>query len=306
MRLRTAKDRLKIEHSIIDGVRGVLEQLLAANPAIRSVIPGVIRPVRDARGKIKVRVTVPTQNGWKAIALSAGARQGLFISTEIGKEDLESAFEKAGAELACRPSGAVLCQRSYPLNELLRRKRLQQHSLGRVTKHADYAYALDRRRNVEGLQGWELALHLQRQVQSVEARHHKIDDRDIDLPLVPGGNRQRLLATARFQNGEAAQRKSLPDQPPNSRFVVHNQNGMTAGFRSSRTHGIRRACFRRRERRGQARKEDPERRASSGLAGNGNVPPVLFHDSINHRQTQSRAGARSFRCKERLEDVGHC
>src|SRR4249920_2522781 len=99
MRLRTAKDRLKIEHSIIDGVRGILEDLLAANPAIRSVIPGVIRPVRDARGKVKVRITVPTQNGWKGIALSAGARQELFISTELGKEDLEKALEHAGAEV---------------------------------------------------------------------------------------------------------------------------------------------------------------------------------------------------------------
>src|SRR5713226_201839 len=95
MRLRTAKDRLKIEHSIIDGVRDILEELLAANPEIRSVIPGVIRPVRDARGKVKVRVTVPTQNGWKAIALSAGARQELFISTAWGKQELEQAFGKA-------------------------------------------------------------------------------------------------------------------------------------------------------------------------------------------------------------------
>jgi hypothetical protein len=97
MRLRTAGDRLKVEHSIIDGVRGILEELLAANPAIRSVIPGVIRPVRDARGKVKVRVTVPTQNGWKAIALSAGARQELFVSTELGKVELEAALKRAGA-----------------------------------------------------------------------------------------------------------------------------------------------------------------------------------------------------------------
>jgi hypothetical protein len=34
-------------------------------------------------------VTVPTTNGWKAIALSAGARQELFISTSLGKDDLE-------------------------------------------------------------------------------------------------------------------------------------------------------------------------------------------------------------------------
>ena len=53
--------------------------------------------MRDARGKVKVRVTVPTQNGWKASALSAGARQELFISTEMGKEELEAALKGAGA-----------------------------------------------------------------------------------------------------------------------------------------------------------------------------------------------------------------
>ena len=97
MRLRTVKDRLKIEHSIIGGVREILEALLEANPEIRSVIPGVIRPVRDAKGKVRVRITVPVQNGWKAIALSAGARQELFISTALGDEALKSAFRTAGA-----------------------------------------------------------------------------------------------------------------------------------------------------------------------------------------------------------------
>jgi hypothetical protein len=97
MRLRTAQDRLKIEHSIIDGLRPVLEALLAANPEIRSVIPGVIRRVRDAKGQVKVRVTVPTQNGWKAIALSAGARQELFVSTAWDQATVEEAFRKAGA-----------------------------------------------------------------------------------------------------------------------------------------------------------------------------------------------------------------
>lgn len=95
MRLRTAQGKLKVEHSIIDGLRDVLQRLLADNPEIRSVIPGVIRPVRDARGKIKVRITVPTGNGWKAIALSAGARQELFISTDLDKAALEAAIERA-------------------------------------------------------------------------------------------------------------------------------------------------------------------------------------------------------------------
>ena len=97
MRLRAAQDRLKVEHSIIDGVREILETLLASTPAIRSVIPGVIRPVRDAKGKVRVRVTVPVQNGWKAIALSAGARQELFISTTLTQKELEKAFQAAGA-----------------------------------------------------------------------------------------------------------------------------------------------------------------------------------------------------------------
>jgi hypothetical protein len=95
MRLRTAHNKLKIEHSIIDGLRELLERLLAANPQVRAVIPGVIRQVRDARGPAKVRITVPTTNGWKAIALSAGARQELFISTPLGKEELEAALRDA-------------------------------------------------------------------------------------------------------------------------------------------------------------------------------------------------------------------
>lgn len=94
MRLRKLEGKLKIEHSIIDGVREVLERLLVSNPEIRSVIPGVIRPVRDARGEIKIRVTVETKNGWKAIALSAGARQELFISTALSKDELEIAIRR--------------------------------------------------------------------------------------------------------------------------------------------------------------------------------------------------------------------
>ncbi len=94
MRLRKLQGKLKIEHSIIDGLRRQIERLIVENPEIRSVIPGVIRPVRDAKGEIKIRVTVPVTNGWKAIALSAGARQELFISTTLSKEQLEAALER--------------------------------------------------------------------------------------------------------------------------------------------------------------------------------------------------------------------
>ena len=91
---------MKVEHSIIGGVRQLLECLLAGNPEVRSVVPGVIRQVRDARGTVRVHLTVPTVNGWKAIALSSGARQELFISTSLPRDQLEralaQALEKAG------------------------------------------------------------------------------------------------------------------------------------------------------------------------------------------------------------------
>jgi hypothetical protein len=98
MRLRTAQGKLKIEHSIIDGLRPVLETLLRENPEIKSVIPGVIRPVRDARGKLRLRVTTQTQTGWKALAFSAGARQEVFLNTSLSREKVESALAAAAAE----------------------------------------------------------------------------------------------------------------------------------------------------------------------------------------------------------------
>src|SRR5260370_18027830 len=95
MNLRKLQGKLKVEHHILAGVRDLVEKVLDALPAIRSGIPGVIKPVRDARGEVKIRVTVPTSNGWKAIALSDGARQELFISTALSKEDLERALRQA-------------------------------------------------------------------------------------------------------------------------------------------------------------------------------------------------------------------
>ena len=94
MRLRTAKGKLKIEHSIIEGLRPALESLLASHPEVKSVIPGVIRPVRDARGPLRLRVTTPTQTGWKVLGFSAGARQEVFVNTTLTKEQLERALQR--------------------------------------------------------------------------------------------------------------------------------------------------------------------------------------------------------------------
>ena len=93
-RLRTAQGKLKIEHSILDDLRPVLERLVASED-IRSIIPGVIRPVRDAKGTVRIRITVPTQNGWKAIGLCNGARQEMFISTALTREALDQQIRNA-------------------------------------------------------------------------------------------------------------------------------------------------------------------------------------------------------------------
>jgi hypothetical protein len=93
-RLRSAQGKLKIEHSILDDLRPVLLRLVD-HDEIRSIIPGVIRQVRDAKGDVKVRITVPTQNGWKGIGLCNGARQELFISTDLAQADLEKLIKQA-------------------------------------------------------------------------------------------------------------------------------------------------------------------------------------------------------------------
>jgi hypothetical protein len=41
-----------------------------------------------------MHLTVPTSNGWKAIALSAGARQELFLSTTLDRDRLERAIAR--------------------------------------------------------------------------------------------------------------------------------------------------------------------------------------------------------------------
>ena len=95
MRLRAVNNRLKVEHSIIEGLRPVLERLLENYPSIGTIIPGRIRKVRDARGQVKVRITTPTQTGWKAIALSSGARQELFLTTKMSRDELDGALQRS-------------------------------------------------------------------------------------------------------------------------------------------------------------------------------------------------------------------
>lgn len=96
--LRAAGGKLKVQHSIIDGLRNILERVLKTAPQIRGIIPGSIKPVQAAHGKaVTIRLTISIANGFKAIALAAGARQELFINTDLSLEALKRIFQEAGA-----------------------------------------------------------------------------------------------------------------------------------------------------------------------------------------------------------------
>ena len=74
----------------------MLKRLLENTPGIHTIIPGSIKPVADAHGtQVKVHVTIPVAKGYKAIALTNGARQELFINTNLSQPELEAAFKDA-------------------------------------------------------------------------------------------------------------------------------------------------------------------------------------------------------------------
>ena len=78
--LRAVGGTLKVKHGIIDNLRPLLEKLLKASPRIHCIIPGTIAPVTNAHGKgVVVRISIPIPNGFKALAMTAGARQELFL-----------------------------------------------------------------------------------------------------------------------------------------------------------------------------------------------------------------------------------
>ena len=77
-RFRTHK--VKHEHSIIDGLRPVLDRM-AACPAVHAVIPGTIRPVRAPR-QLSVTVQYPTDTGLRLLARTGSAVQEIFVVTD--------------------------------------------------------------------------------------------------------------------------------------------------------------------------------------------------------------------------------
>lgn len=101
LRARAGGGRLKIQHSIIDNLRGILERMLKNDVAgaIKVIIPGSIKPIlSQGHGKhVQLNLTVPIVNGYKAIAIGSGARQEVFINTSLTQADLERLISASGA-----------------------------------------------------------------------------------------------------------------------------------------------------------------------------------------------------------------
>ena len=96
--LRAVGGKLKVQHSILDNLRPLLEKALKSHE-LKSIIPGSIKPVASAHGKgVRIRVTIPISNGFKVIALADGARQELFVNTHLTAAELKKILIDAGCE----------------------------------------------------------------------------------------------------------------------------------------------------------------------------------------------------------------
>ena len=85
--------RVVLTHSThIDGLIPVLQKL-ALNSKIKTITPAIITTVRGRSSKLVIRVSVKTINGYKAIARRGKTAQEVFISTDLGKDELKKLLE---------------------------------------------------------------------------------------------------------------------------------------------------------------------------------------------------------------------
>ena len=85
--------RVVLTHSTyIDGLIPVLQKL-ALNSKIKTVTPAIISRVRGRSSKLVIRISVKTINGYKAIARRGKSAQEVFISTELGKDELKKLLD---------------------------------------------------------------------------------------------------------------------------------------------------------------------------------------------------------------------
>ena len=85
--------RLVLNHSSnIEGLIPVLQKL-ASNINIKTITQAVIYRVRGRSSKLKLRLSVKTINGYKAIARRGKTAQEVFISTDLSKDELKEIID---------------------------------------------------------------------------------------------------------------------------------------------------------------------------------------------------------------------
>ena len=85
--------RLVLNHSSnIEGLVPLLQKL-ALNINIKMITPAAISRVRGRSSKLIIRLSVKTINGYKAIARKGKTAQEIFISTELGKDELKQIID---------------------------------------------------------------------------------------------------------------------------------------------------------------------------------------------------------------------
>ena len=85
--------RLVINHSTnIEGLIPILQKL-ALNTNIKTITPAVISRARGKSSKFIIRLSVKTINLYKAIARKGKTALEVFISTDLGKNELKQIID---------------------------------------------------------------------------------------------------------------------------------------------------------------------------------------------------------------------
>ena len=85
--------RLVLNHSSnIEGLIPILKKLVL-DINIKTITPAAISRVRGKSSKLIIRLSVKTINGYKAIARKGKTAQGVFISTDLSKDELKQIID---------------------------------------------------------------------------------------------------------------------------------------------------------------------------------------------------------------------
>ena len=85
--------RLVITHSTY--VEGLIPWLkvLAKDPALQTITPGVIARVRGRCSGLQLRVSTPVSGGYKVMARRGTTAQEVFVVTQLGREELRKRID---------------------------------------------------------------------------------------------------------------------------------------------------------------------------------------------------------------------